>query len=106
MMPDDGLEQLRPHDSILFGAVGWMIWVARRRGETRHGFTAGLTLLLAAFLAILPATLRNYAVARDTVLISSKSMFILAAIRANSRFSFSSLILIRRRSNRHGLDRI
>ena len=50
--------------------VCWMWWVRRRRNAGPRGFLMPLTFLLGATLTILPATIRNYVVAKDVALIS------------------------------------
>jgi len=52
-------------------AAGWMIWVCRRRPARCSGWGTAAALGAAGLLAILPATVRNYRVSREFVLISS-----------------------------------
>lgn len=53
------------------GVLGWAFWLSRRKGDLRGFVGAAAAFVLAAALAIAPATIRNYVVARDFVLISS-----------------------------------
>lgn len=63
---------LRPNILLCVPVVAaWMIWVAWRRRGARSGVPAVVALLLGAGLTIAPATIRNYVVARDLVLVSS-----------------------------------
>lgn len=68
-----GLYALVRQNIIPFGAVvlAWVYWVLREKGEL-DGFKKGaIAFVLGAALMILPATVRNYVVAHDLVLISS-----------------------------------
>ncbi len=54
-------------------ALVWIWWVARRRGDPRRFRVALLGFPIGVVLAIAPATIRNYAVADDLVLITSNA---------------------------------
>lgn len=63
---------LRPNILLCVPVVAaWMAWVAWRRRGIRSGVAAVVAMLLGAGLTIAPATIRNYVVARDLVLVSS-----------------------------------
>ncbi len=49
----------------------WGLWVARRQGQVRVFVLPAMAYVAAIALTIAPATIRNYLVARDFVLISS-----------------------------------
>ncbi|MFH1681113.1 MAG: tetratricopeptide repeat protein [Candidatus Eisenbacteria bacterium] len=51
--------------------VFWSLWVTRRNGRLRTGLFTVVGLLMGTALSIAPATVRNYRVAKDFVLISS-----------------------------------
>jgi tetratricopeptide (TPR) repeat protein len=53
--------------------VGWCWWVARRRGRWRAFSLAAVGLAAGTGLAVAPATIRNYRVAHDGVLISANT---------------------------------
>ncbi len=65
---------VRPNILIFLpAALGWSWWVAHRRHNVRH---IGMTLsafLVGALMAIAPATIRNYIVAHDLVIITSNA---------------------------------
>ncbi|MBA7674829.1 Lipopolysaccharide assembly protein B [subsurface metagenome] len=50
--------------------VAWGWWVARRRNQQKRYILTGLVFAVATTLVIAPATIRNYAVADDFMLIS------------------------------------
>jgi 4-amino-4-deoxy-L-arabinose transferase-like glycosyltransferase len=52
-------------------AVAWMWWIVRRRDWPRRTYLAALAFVPGCALALAPATIRNYCVAHDLVLISS-----------------------------------
>ncbi len=52
-------------------AAVWMVWVLRGQGDRRRAISSSVSLLVGVALPIAPVTVRNYAVARDFVLISS-----------------------------------
>ena len=54
-------------------ALLWGLWLARRQGRVRTFVLPGAAYVAAVALTIAPATIRNYVVARDFVLISSNS---------------------------------
>jgi tetratricopeptide (TPR) repeat protein len=64
----------RPNAVVLLAAVGvWALWVrSRTRGRTRWGL-AFLGLIVGTVLAILPTTIRNYAVSGEFVPITSNT---------------------------------
>ncbi len=63
---------VRPNALLLLLVIPlWMIVLSRRRNATPKGLTAAGALILAALVTISPATIRNYVVARDFVLISA-----------------------------------
>jgi tetratricopeptide (TPR) repeat protein len=65
---------VRPNALILVPvALAWIWWVARRRKVPRRFRLALLGFPLGVALAIAPATIRNYVVADDLVLITSNS---------------------------------
>ncbi|MFH0982197.1 MAG: tetratricopeptide repeat protein [Planctomycetota bacterium] len=53
--------------------LGWSWWVARRHGERRRVRLAVVGLVAGTAVAVAPATIRNYRVAHDFVLISSNA---------------------------------
>ena len=54
-------------------ALVWILWVGRRREDPRRFRTALPGFLLGLVIAIAPATIRNYAVSGDPVLITSNA---------------------------------
>ena len=70
-----GLFALVRPNILLFGPVvlGWFWWVAHRRNIGSRIGTTVLGFLLGAVIAIAPATIRNYIVANDFVLITSNA---------------------------------
>ncbi len=72
---------VRPNAAALLPALvlwaGWLAWRRRGRaaegGPTRHFLRPALAFVAAALLITLPATVRNYAVARDPVWITSNA---------------------------------
>jgi hypothetical protein len=68
-----GLAALVKPNGLLFLPVAllWTFWVAYRRRKGLRAYLSGFGLVLGTVLAIAPATIRNYWVARDLVLISS-----------------------------------
>jgi tetratricopeptide (TPR) repeat protein len=57
--------------AVLALAVLWIVWAGWRGAKPQPWRTSALTLLVAATLAILPVTLRNWLVARDLVLLTT-----------------------------------
>jgi tetratricopeptide (TPR) repeat protein len=70
-----GLFALVRPNILLFGPVvlGWCWWVARRRNSDRSIVLTWLGFLLGAAIVISPATIRNYIVAHDFVIITSNA---------------------------------
>ncbi len=68
-----GLHALvRPNALVLFPVIGaWSLWIHARRGGLRRSWLSLVGLALGTALAVIPATVRNYVVAQDFVLISS-----------------------------------
>ena len=68
-----GLLALVRANALLFipVAAGWMLWAARRREEIPRPAPSAVAFLVAALVAILPATVRNLVVAGEPVLISA-----------------------------------
>lgn len=68
-----GLFALVRQNILPFGvvALGWAYWVVRTKKEMQSFRTACIGLILGCALMILPATIRNYVVGHDLVLISS-----------------------------------
>lgn len=63
---------VRPNALLLLLVVPvWMLVAAQRRGLGRKGVVAPCALILGAIAVVSPATIRNYLVARDFVLISA-----------------------------------
>ena len=70
-----GLSALVRPNALLFMPVVilWACWVAYRRGEWRPFFLAAGGFIAAVVVVVAPATIRNYRVASDFVLISSNA---------------------------------
>lgn len=68
-----GLFALVRPNILLFAPVAltWALWIAFRRKDQRRFPIMAVGLVLGAAMAISPATIRNYLMARDFVLISS-----------------------------------
>ncbi len=67
-----GLMALVRPNALAFVPVAslWMFWALRRRAGLSQSVRSAGALLLGAALAVVPATIRNYVVSRDLVLIS------------------------------------
>ncbi|MBN1674105.1 MAG: tetratricopeptide repeat protein [Kiritimatiellae bacterium] len=70
-----GLFALVRPNVLIFGGMAllWVYWVCRRRQQPKRFPRAAAAALLGMVLTILPATLRNYLVAKDWVLISANA---------------------------------
>ena len=65
---------VRPNALVFVPIAGlWMLWVGRGRAERRRSLLAVTGLVVGAVAAISPATIRNYVVADDFVLISANA---------------------------------
>lgn len=70
-----GLFALVRPNVLLFGlaALAWALWIVLRRNPLRRFGTAAVGFILGALLVIAPATIRNYVVAHEFVVISSNA---------------------------------
>ncbi len=70
-----GLFALGRANVLLFVPVvlGWSYWLAHRRGDRRRAARVGVGFVLGTVLTIAPATIRNWMVSKDFVLITANA---------------------------------
>ena len=67
-----GMGLVRPSCLLLLPSLAiWMLWVLRRQGRTHDLIRFAALLAAGSVIVVMPATIRNWVVARDPVLIST-----------------------------------